>query len=282
MKKRSKKLKIITLRKQTVTWGERKKGSNQNKNKIKHYGRYRKNAKLTPDRIRAKMIRRRNGFIKLLYSLKKRPLWFITLIYPSFIKKNALACRINKDINCLGTALRRLYPKCWFIYTIESSIKSPLHIHLVGRTGTEKPELKKNIKKYWERILGYRKQKYQRVDYLNSPKDSDAIIGYLSARKKRIGLYKVIELIKNKHSYGVINKKNLPVAEPEVYELNEDQFEELKELLLDEVKTTDLSTGKPHKSNQIERILNSGSGYQVLQDDSRMIKMLKSFKPNGE
>ena len=78
----------------------------------------------------AKMIMKRNrrmtDMIKKLYSLGTRPMFFISLVYPTRIAKEMNADRVKQDLNILASRIRYRLSKrmVLLLYRMEPGIKT--------------------------------------------------------------------------------------------------------------------------------------------------------------
>jgi len=220
----------------------------------------------TKSPLREKVQRRRNGLIKLLCSLDKQPKWFITLIYSQNCNEQNISKQISKDINLLATRLRRKYENSWFVYAIEWSPKSKIHVHLIGKLGMAKNQLRTNISEWWANITGCNQSNLAEVKFLGTPEESQRCMGYMTKKAKEKYIPKLLKLMGNKYSYGIINKNNLPVAETQVFEISDKQFQELRDICIAEL---DMSAQQHTTFNQEyhkNRLAYSDSGFHISQN----------------
>jgi len=221
----------------------------------------------TKSPLREKVQRRRNGLIKLLCSLDKQPKWFITLIYPqSYSDEQNLSKRISKDINRLATRLRRKYQNSWFVYAIEWSPKSKIHVHFIGKLGMVKNQLRTNISEWWASITGSNQSNLANVRFLGTPEESQSCMGYMTKKAKEKYIPKLVELMGNKYSYGSVNKNNLPVAQTKVFEMSDKQFQQLRTACIAELEMSAQLHTTFNQEYHKNRLAYSDSGFHISQN----------------
>lgn len=220
----------------------------------------------TKSNLRRKVQRRRNGLIKLLCSLDKQPKWFITLIYPQNCNEQNIGNRISKDINLLATRLRRKYQNSWFVYAIEWSPQSKIHVHLIGKLGMAKNQLRTNISEWWTNITGSTQSNLSDVRFLGTPQESQRCMGYMTKKAKEKYIPKLLKIMGNKYSYGIINKNNLPVAETQVFEISDKQFQELREVCIAELEMSAQLHTTFNQEYHKNRLAYSDSGFHISQN----------------
>ena len=176
--------------------------------------------------------RRRNGLLKALYSIKKEPRWFITVLYPPKDSHKISADRLKYDLDKLGSRFRYRYPDGWLLYTIEWSRKAGFHIHFLARSGERSPRMRFHIRRWWSKIVKSSSKKLVDVKHLATKNDAVIRYGYITKRSKFKGHLKVTKLLGKKWNFGIINKTNCLRVPKKIYRLSLTDFEALRGALL--------------------------------------------------
>lgn len=231
--------------------------------------------------FQSKVQRRRNNLIKLLYGLRDgyqyRATWFISLIYPDYFSDEQIAPRIKADIDRLSKRLIYSYPDGWFIYSIEWKRLSGIHFHLVGRKGKKRPNLKPNIEKWWLKIVEYKDPHLVESTYLKTLDDSNTRYGYLTKREKMKGLAKLIKILGNSYTHGVINRKNLPISDHKKVILSGKEFKKFKRYFYNEIKKRERKMGKKSQSIQKAKLLYAETGFHIAHNKKIFEELLRKI-----
>ncbi len=225
------------------------------------------------DAFTKKVQRRRNGLLKLIYSLEKNPKWFITLIYPKKYSETKTSERIKRDLDRLSTRIRRDYRKSWFVYSIEWSPKSKLHIHLAGKLESVRRGFQHKLPNWWANIISSRQANLSRVDFLPTLEDSKAAIGYLSKNEKKARLPKAIKLLKKQYTHGIVNAGNLPVSKAKSYKISNKNFYQISERLICEDLGAEYRSSARNK--QKNKLAYSHPGFHILNNPGKIKAFLR-------
>ena len=246
----------------------------------KIYKKKNKESKKKEDKKYRKIRIRHQSLLKLLYSLIKKPDWFLTLIYPNSFPTDVIIDQIKNDINKLNNRLRDTYKRCWFVYSIEHVHKFDIHLHLIGKLDCKKkkPNLKNqkkfrlNVYKWWAKIVGSDEEKLSHVLYLKNNKKSDRCTGYLVKSEKKINLGFLIEKFGKQYTHGVINRKNLPKAKPLKIKISNKDFNKyIRPALLKDANKVKCRDTSFHKS----KLEKNYSGYHILNQPKKFRALLK-------
>ena len=228
-----------------------------------------------------KIQRRWLSLLKLIYGLSGNADWFITLVYPqNNISTDDIVDRIKNDINKFSNRIRNNYKNSWFVYSIEYSPKSNIHVHLIGRLGRKKikpnskakRKFERQVKKWWASIVNSKKSELSHIRYLKSTKMSDKRKGYLVKFIKRLHLKILIEKFGTQYTHGVINRKNLPKAKPIKFEFSEKDFNKyIRPALIKEANEIKSRKTSFHKS----KLKTNDSGYHILSHPKEFEALLK-------
>ncbi len=131
---------------------------------------------------------------------------FMSLTFDYNVKKWTLkACR--KRVELFNRYLKRQFPRCWFIYIWEYSIKTGYHVHFWGRF--HKAEAKSKVVRKWLKLTSSRDQS---MICIRKARQFD--VGYMAKPGKRKGRLKLLQQLGRKSSWGIVNRAMLPQFQP--------------------------------------------------------------------
>jgi len=229
---------------------------------------------------------RHNSLLKLLYSLSKKPNWFLTLVYPKSFSSDDIIDQIKNDINKFGCRLRDTYKKCWFIYSIEHSPNSNIHVHLIGRLDYNKKNTNVKNKKifkskayqWWARIVDSDEEHLSDTRYLKTTKMKDKRIGYLGKFAKKLELKWLIEKFPKQYTHGVINRRNLPKAKPLTMKFSDKEFDKyIRQALLEDANKIKSREGSFHK----QKLKENNSGYHIANQPKNLRRIFRKIYKGG-
>ncbi len=207
----------------------------------------------------------RNTVLMQAYSMKKKPNVFITLSY--FNRSKHCWESLHKAITKYVSKLKAVYPRCWFFYHCNRVSETEWHVHLMGRTGTKKNEIRTEVKKWWGEIISSDDPDLFKVKFL---KNDQKILRYLvhtfGSKKIRHYLKKLLPIIPT-FPLHVINRKNIPPSKFTKYNFPIDTYIQIKETL----------GIKENNSNKETNILYSGSGFYILRYPKKMDRYLEKL-----
>jgi len=224
--------------------------------------------------------RRRNGLLKLLHGLTKDPRSLITLIYPKKFSDVRVSNRIKTDLNQLASNIRRGYKKSWWIYSIEWSPKSGLHIHLIGRFKGTQNIARQQMQMWWWRIIGSSQANLADIRFLKTPEDRAAAVGYLSKGEKKRFIGQAILLLGTQYTYGRLNKKNFPITRQLKFNLSDQQFDKLRSQLISEHRKNGRKIRKGLRDQHLTDLTYANSGFHILNKNPKKIEAF--LKRNAE
>lgn len=199
--------------------------------------------------VRIEKSRKRSivGFMGYVAALKEEPQDFTTLVLGKDVEDRGIdACREKFDK--FRRYLERAFPDGWFLYSMEYSSQNGYHYHLLGSFGRSRVA-KKPIYEKWKALTGTTYLKAAQI----KPYIAELHSGYLTKKGKAANARKLKRELGRRHSWGCINKKNLPLHEEQEFSLSELQMD------LFRVTLRELIIAKGGAESSIRRLKNPAS-----------------------
>lgn len=174
--------------------------------------------------------KRRNTLLKILHSLPQCEHLLLTVVFDK--KKHPI---LSEQINSFSNYLKRFrsafshkYPKGYALWKLEmDEDQQGLHFHFIVHVpGENQIGFSEWATSTWERIL---ESDFPRLVDV-SPIGYKSF-GYLASNKKKYRDMVLFEKLKNRYSFGIIGKKNMPLIEKEVLKVSKEQMEKITNYL---------------------------------------------------
>jgi len=231
-------------------------------------------------KLYSKARRRVSKFAMKLLSVSELPDWLITLNYPHKQARTLTPGELKRDLDCFRKFVKNNYPGAGVAYLIDFSKEAKHHIHafvwgLMPKSNAEqrveRTKLRVKIRRWWYGRVGSRKRNLTKVDYLPTDEDSMRMRSYLTNEKKVKAHMQVVLLLGQKHSFGFFQKGNVPLVSSEPVEMSEEEFEEIRDLLL-----PDLKKGKGRKASKKrqQRKLKTAKAHRHIFHDRRTVERI--------
>ena len=161
--------------------------------------------------------RRMTSLIHKIGSLKKLPLWFISLILDRKVKREWDIEECLAIFTKFRRWLEREFLKSWFIFVMEFKPRGGLHYHLLGRFGQKMSKMAKEaVREKWMKVTGSKNEKAAQIDdYLPEIHRS-----YVTTNIKASGTRELLKLLGQKSFWGCINRKNMPLHDERQFTLD--------------------------------------------------------------
>lgn len=130
-----------------------------------------------------------------------------------------------KQLGLFKRYLHRHFPHAWFVYILDYSNKTGIHAHFWGRF--RKAKAKAKARKKWMNLTNSTNPKM-----FHTRKSAEYDVHYMAASSKRPGRLKLLSSLGRKHSWGVVNKSNLPQLKPKRYILSEADWYQMQVAVL--------------------------------------------------
>lgn len=207
--------------------------------------------------------RARKNLLKKLNSLTEFSNIFITLTYPSFFPADSSEWK--RHLDNFGRDIRRNFLKSWLYWKLEPQKRGAPHFHLIGRMNADIDihEFRQHISSLWYRTCGTGDQKHLRAGtQVRHIKSSRRMIqSYVSKYIAKIDCTQYPGWSTPGRFWGVIGKENLPVAVPQVFDIDRTEYFVLRRLVKRWLK-------KQHKNcrKYAERMKNLRTFFVFIQD----------------
>jgi len=231
-----------------------------------------------------KLARRWNNLLKLLNSIDGKHDFFLTLIYPSWYSADEIIDRIRDDINNFGDRFRYHYKGGWAIYSIEFKHSVKIHIHIIGKLkngfrslSKQRCRFENRVYQWWARFVGSDDERLSNVKFVDTKKGRDAFKGYLRKAGKTLNFRILSKLVegKLKYTHGMINRKFMPRASKEFFQIPDDVFDKhIRPFLIEDANKAGKLKNKFHQQN----LRSKDYGFHILKQRKAIEKILKKYR----
>lgn len=145
------------------------------------------------------------------------PRWFISLVFDRKVRRKWSMQRCRECFARFTKHLAKVYLRCWFIYVWDYSPKAGFHLHLYGSFG--KKNVWPNVRRKWLALTGS-----DNASMADRARFDPKMSGYQVSPKKRKHKMHLVKKLSGNALWGVINRKNLPLAEVKTAVLDRDDL----------------------------------------------------------